>query len=114
MKSAKAAIEATKNVVSFPVSRERREKEELAFLPAALEIVETPPSPTGRAIGATIIALFVFGVGLGDLRTRRYCRLRVRQEWCRAVASNSYSRSKPALFAPFAFVMASPLRRATS
>ena len=32
--------------------------EELAFLPAALEIVETPPSPTGRAIGATIIALF--------------------------------------------------------
>ena len=32
--------------------------EELAFLPAALEIVETPPSPVGRAIGAAIIALF--------------------------------------------------------
>jgi hemolysin D len=32
--------------------------EELAFLPAALEIVETPPSPVGRAIGATIILLF--------------------------------------------------------
>jgi hemolysin D len=31
---------------------------ELAFLPAALEIVETPPSPTGRAIGATLILLF--------------------------------------------------------
>jgi hemolysin D len=35
-----------------------RRAEELAFLPAALEIVETPPSPIGRAIGATIILLF--------------------------------------------------------
>ncbi len=58
MKSAKAAIEAAKNVISFPVARERREKEEIAFLPAALEIVERPPSPIGRAIGATLIALF--------------------------------------------------------
>src|SRR5262249_32248237 len=32
--------------------------EELAFLPAALEVVETPPSPIGRAIGVTIIFLF--------------------------------------------------------
>jgi hemolysin D len=31
---------------------------ELAFLPAALEIVETPPSPIKRAIGATIVLLF--------------------------------------------------------
>jgi len=31
---------------------------ELAFLPAALEIVESPPSPIGRAIGASIVALF--------------------------------------------------------
>ena len=30
----------------------------MAFLPAALEIVETPPSPIGRAIGAMIILLF--------------------------------------------------------
>jgi len=35
-----------------------RRGDELAFLPAALEIVETPPSPIGRAIGATIILLF--------------------------------------------------------
>ena len=35
-----------------------RHAEELAFLPAALEIVETPPSPVGRAIGATITLLF--------------------------------------------------------
>ena len=42
--------------------KERREKDELAFLPAALEIVETPPSPTGRAIGATLIALFALAL----------------------------------------------------
>jgi hemolysin D len=36
----------------------RRRGEELAFLPAALEIVETPPSPIGRAIGITLIVLF--------------------------------------------------------
>ena len=58
MKSASAAAEITKNVVSFTPARERRAKDELAFLPAALEIVETPPSPIGRAIGATIVALF--------------------------------------------------------
>jgi hemolysin D len=58
MKSAKAANEVNKNVIPFSIARERREQEELAFLPAALEIVETPPSPIGRAIGATIIALF--------------------------------------------------------
>lgn len=39
-----------------------RRADELAFLPAALEIVETPPSPLGRATGLSIIA--VFGVAL--------------------------------------------------
>ena len=62
MKSAKDAIETARgfarNVISFPGGREAREKEELAFLPAALEIVETPPSPIGRAIGVTVIVLF--------------------------------------------------------
>src|ERR1700682_4322810 len=36
-----------------------RRRDELAFLPAALEIVETPPSPIGRAVAFTIIAVFV-------------------------------------------------------
>jgi membrane fusion protein, hemolysin D len=36
----------------------RRNEYELAFLPAALEIVETPPSPIGRLMGALIIAVF--------------------------------------------------------
>jgi len=39
-------------------TRGTRRRQELAFLPAALEIVETPPSPTGRAISGTIVAVF--------------------------------------------------------
>ena len=62
MTSAKSAIAAAKNVVFFPINRARREQDELAFLPAALEIVETPPSPIGRAIGATIVTLVCLGL----------------------------------------------------
>jgi hemolysin D len=46
-----------RRIKSFRHSRVRK-GDELAFLPAALEIVETPPSPIGRAIGATVIVLF--------------------------------------------------------
>src|SRR5260221_12692692 len=42
--------------------KSNRRDHELAFLPAALEIIETPPSPIGRAIGATIIAFFVLAL----------------------------------------------------
>jgi hemolysin D len=35
---------------------------ELEFLPAVLELQETPPSPIGRAIGFTVITLFVLAV----------------------------------------------------
>ena len=49
-------IKRTEIVVPFRRINDRRE--ELAFLPAALEIVETPPSPIGRAIVATIVVLF--------------------------------------------------------
>src|SRR6516162_8235786 len=48
----------------------RRDRHELAFLPAALEIVETPPSPLGRTIAVTIIAVFCLGlawVSLGEV-----------------------------------------------
>ena len=56
MKSADPAIRMPR-VIPFRNAPERR-GEELAFLPAALEIVETPPSPIGRKIGLTIILLF--------------------------------------------------------
>jgi hemolysin D len=59
-------MKAEAKVVPFPAPKPR-EREELAFLPAALEIVETPPSPIGRAIGATIIALFVMALAWATL-----------------------------------------------
>jgi hemolysin D len=46
------------NVVALPRARNRRDREEVAFLPAALEIMETPPSPLGRAIAVTIAGVF--------------------------------------------------------
>jgi hemolysin D len=56
MKSSESALSA-RRIIPFRRAQGRR-GEELAFLPAALEIVETPPSPIGRAIGATLILLF--------------------------------------------------------
>ena len=61
---------SAKKIIPFPKKEIRRREEELAFLPAALEIVETPPSPTRRAIGATIIALFCLSADLGHLWER--------------------------------------------
>jgi len=46
------------NVVALRRARDRRDREEIAFLPAALEIVETPPSPIGRAIALVIVLTF--------------------------------------------------------
>src|SRR3974377_871670 len=62
----RGAMEPAKKIVPFAKKQlARRSEHELAFLPAALEIVETPPSPVGRAIGLTIIALFCFALGWG-------------------------------------------------
>jgi hemolysin D len=51
MKSGEAVSSAAQKCQS-------RSRDELAFLPAALEIVETPAPPLVWAVGATIIALF--------------------------------------------------------
>lgn len=56
------SMKLEKKVVPFPSGTHARGREELEFLPAALEIVETPPSPTGRAIGATVIGLFALAL----------------------------------------------------
>src|SRR6516225_2718518 len=60
----RGSMEPAKNILAFPKKQlARRSEHELAFLPAALEIVETPPSPIGRAIGLTLVALFCFALG---------------------------------------------------
>ncbi len=39
-----------------------RSRDELAFLPAALEVIETPPSPIGRAIAVAIVTTLAAAV----------------------------------------------------
>lgn len=51
-------MESASKVVPFRQKPGSRARDELAFLPAALEVVETPPSPAGRAIAVSIIAFF--------------------------------------------------------
>ena len=59
MRSAELAMPDKSVQRVIPLRRPQpKRREELAFLPAALEIVETPPSPIGRAIGSAIILLF--------------------------------------------------------
>jgi hemolysin D len=69
MKSAKPAAKPAKNVVNFPERRAERSREELAFLPAALEIVETPPSPIGRAIVYTVVGVFAAALAWASVGT---------------------------------------------
>ena len=57
MKSVSGALPKKRTEIVVPFRR-INERREFAFLPAALEIVETPPSPIGRAIVATIVVLF--------------------------------------------------------
>ena len=55
-----------RKIIKFPSPQQRRDYE-TAFLPAALEVVETPPSPIGRAIGVTIIVLFCAALAWASL-----------------------------------------------
>jgi membrane fusion protein, hemolysin D len=49
-------------LIKFSENSARIRRDQLAFLPAALEVQETPPSPMGRAISWTLMALFVIAV----------------------------------------------------
>jgi hemolysin D len=61
--SRQASMKSAEKIVNFPTERvSSRKGDEIAFLPAALEIVETPPSPIGRTIGMTIVAVFAVAV----------------------------------------------------
>ncbi len=43
----------------------KRKKQELEFLPAAVEILETPASPAGRAVVFLIVSLFIAAIAWG-------------------------------------------------
>src|ERR1700730_17607711 len=53
----------TEPAVIKPPLLPRRHRQDLEFLPAALEIVETPPSPIGRIGGFVLIAVFAPAFG---------------------------------------------------
>jgi hemolysin D len=59
-----SSVEASPNDIRPPAREPRWGREDTArqFLPAALEILETPASPVGRAIGATVILFFALAV----------------------------------------------------
>jgi hemolysin D len=54
-------VEQTARILPWP-SEHGRDRAEREFLPAALEIIETPASPAGRAIAGTIILFFVIAL----------------------------------------------------
>jgi hemolysin D len=56
----KSVEHSASNVV--PLRQRFRGRDELEFLPAALEIVETPASPVGRAVAGSIIAFLAIAV----------------------------------------------------
>jgi hemolysin D len=60
MPSVDSAKEGAPNLLIFPKARQDTARQ---FLPAALEILETPASPVGRTIGGTIILFFAIAVG---------------------------------------------------
>jgi hemolysin D len=63
------SMKSANKIIRLPRLSERRHKEDVAFLPAALEIVEAPPSPIGRAIMATIIVVFCLALAWASLGT---------------------------------------------
>jgi hemolysin D len=63
----RAFMKSANKIISFPNARFRGSRNEAAFLPAALEIIETPASPVGRAVAATIIAIFCIALAWASL-----------------------------------------------
>ncbi|WP_426442370.1 HlyD family type I secretion periplasmic adaptor subunit [Bradyrhizobium genosp. P] len=60
-------MKPAENIIRLPKRSGQTKIEEAAFLPAALEIVETPASPVGRAIAWTIIAVFCLSIGWASI-----------------------------------------------
>ena len=60
-------MKSASKIVSFPRAQDSAKAVETAFLPAALEIVETPASPAGRGVAAAIIAIFCIALAWASL-----------------------------------------------
>ena len=60
-------MKLSKNIIHLPRFPAQSQREETQFLPAALEIVQTPASPLGRAIGWTIVAIFCIALAWASL-----------------------------------------------
>jgi hemolysin D len=60
--STKSAEPATSNVIALPPRARTIRRDELEFLPAALEIMETPATPLGRAITGALLAFVVIAI----------------------------------------------------
>jgi hemolysin D len=57
-----SAEQSSAQIIPLPRRATQTRRDEREFLPAALEIIETPASPVGRAIGATLIAFFLLAL----------------------------------------------------
>jgi hemolysin D len=55
-------MKSIENILPFTRRQPRPDSIDRDFMPAALEIVETPPSPIGRALAYTIMALFAVAI----------------------------------------------------
>lgn len=62
---AREAYKEEKEAKALATDQRGKRDEELAFMPAALEITETPASPIGRAISIAICVFFVIAVAWG-------------------------------------------------
>jgi hemolysin D len=60
--SREASVKHDKTLVAAAAAQRRPSREEMGFLPAALEIMETPPSPIGRIGAWTIVAIFASAI----------------------------------------------------
>src|SRR5262245_30660182 len=65
----RGCMRSARKILAFPERPAGRRRDELAFLPAALEVVETPPSPIGRAVVYAIVAAFVVALAWACLGT---------------------------------------------
>src|SRR5215469_8792936 len=63
----RGSMRSGRELIAASGGRQLRPVDGMAFLPAALEIVETPPSPIGRAIALSLIAAFCAALAWASL-----------------------------------------------